>query len=65
MTMRLTVALATGLTQTGTRKLEALELLEVSLVTEDEAWHLADQQPVSSFLTHGLLHLHRHRTRRG
>jgi ADP-ribose pyrophosphatase len=64
MTMRLSLVLATGLTRDGTTKLEALELLDVVLMDEVEAWRLADQQPVSSFLVHGLMHLHRHRTAR-
>jgi 8-oxo-dGTP pyrophosphatase MutT (NUDIX family) len=60
MTMRLSVVLATDLVQTGTRALEALELLEVHHLTEAEAWAIAETQPASSFLTHGLLYLGRH-----
>ncbi len=62
MTMRLSLVLATGLAEGGTAKLEALELLDVVLMDEAEAWRIARDEPVSSFLVHGLMHLHRHRT---
>ena len=64
MTMRLSVVLATGLVQTETRQLEALELLEVEHLTEDEAWAIARREIASSFLTQGLLFLHRHYSKR-
>lgn len=63
MTMRLSVVLATGLTLTGKIQHEALELLQVQVMDEDQAWRHAEEQPASSFLTHGLLYWHRHRTR--
>lgn len=63
MTMQLSLVLATGLTRDGSTRLEALELLDVILMDEAEAWRLTEQQPASSFLVHGLMHLHRHRTR--
>jgi len=49
--------------ETGTRQLEALELLDVVHLSEAEAWTLAEQESASSFLTHGLLYLQRHHAR--
>ena len=53
------VVLATGLAPTGTRALEALELIEVELLTRAETWALTEKQPASSFLVHGLHYLER------
>jgi ADP-ribose pyrophosphatase len=57
--MRLHVVLATGLEQTGTRSLEALELIDVEEMTRAEAWAAAEAEHTSSFLVHGLLYLDR------
>ncbi|MBA3710185.1 MAG: NUDIX hydrolase [Planctomycetes bacterium] len=54
--LRLHVVLATQLTPSKQeRKLEAMEMLEVEVMTVEEAWAEAEKQPTSSFLTMGLL----------
>lgn len=58
---RVHVVLAEGLTQTGTRQHESMELIEVVEMTEAEAWSEAEREPGSSFLSIGLLYLGRAR----
>lgn len=55
--MRLHLVLAEGLTDTGTRELEAAEFIHVETMTETEAWALARRETASSFLTLGLMAL--------
>jgi ADP-ribose pyrophosphatase len=55
--MRLHVVLAEGLTPGGIQALEALEMLEVEVLTKDEAWARTRAGPASMFLTLGLLAL--------
>ena len=59
--MRMHVVLAEGLTQTGTRQHETMELIEVVEMTEAAAWAEADREVPSSLLSVGLLHLLRDR----
>ncbi len=58
---RVTVVLAEGLVQTGTRSHEAMELIEVVEMTRAGAWAEAEREPVSSFLVSALLWLDRAR----
>jgi ADP-ribose pyrophosphatase len=53
--MQLHVVLADGLIQTGTRKLEAMELIEVEECTREQAWAHAQAGLTSAFLLQGLL----------
>ena len=55
--MRLHVVLAEGLTATPDRHLDPMEMLEVTIMTRDEAWARAGEAPASMFLTLGLLAL--------
>lgn len=54
---RIQVVLARDLVQTGTRSHETMELLQVEELTAEEAWAAMRDEPVSSFLTVGLLWL--------
>ncbi len=56
---RVTVVLAEGLVQTGTRSHEAMELIEVVEMSRAAAWTEAESEPSSSFLSVGLLWLDR------
>ncbi len=56
---RVTVVLAEGLTQTGARSHEAMELIEVFEMTRAAAWAEAERDASSSFLSVGLLWLDR------
>ena len=58
--MRLTYVLAEDLQPGATLALEAMEMLEVVEVTQEQAWEHAQEPLVSSFLTTGLLYLGRH-----
>ena len=60
--MRLHVVLAEGLVASNERHLDAMEMLEVEVLTREEAWGRARQATASMFLTLGLLALERHRT---
>ena len=55
--MGLHVVLAEGLTATADRHLDAMEMIEVEVLTREEAWARAGQAPASMFLTLGLLAL--------
>jgi len=56
---RVQVVLAQDLVQTGTRAHETMELLQVEELTPAQAWAAMSVEPVSSFLTVGLLWLAR------
>lgn len=60
LSMRMHLVLAQGLRADGTTALEDMELLEVQSLSQEQAWALTIQPPVSSFLTMGLLALDRH-----
>ncbi len=57
--IRVHIVLATGLTQTGVRNLDAMELIEVEEMSRAQAWAAAEAEQASGFLTHGLLYLER------
>ena len=57
--MGLHVVLAEGLSTSTHRHLDAMEMIEVEVLTRDEAWARAGQAPASMFLTLGLLALER------
>ena len=59
--MRLTYVLAEDLRPGATRALEAMEMLTIAELTEEQAWAHANENMASSFLTTGLLYLGRHR----
>jgi ADP-ribose pyrophosphatase len=52
--MRLHVVLIPDCRCVASQELEAMELLTVHTMTRDEAWHIARQEPPSSFLVLGL-----------
>ena len=55
--MSLHVVLAEGLTASTHRHLDAMEMIEVEVLTRKEAWARAKEPPASMFLTLGLLAL--------
>ncbi len=57
--MSLHVVLAEGLTASTHRHLDAMEMIEVEVLTREEAWARAKEPPASMFLTLGLLALGR------
>ncbi len=63
--MRMHIVLALDLVASDVRKLEAMEIMEIELMTVEQAWKEAERQPASSFLTMGLLYYGRWMAGRG